>query len=518
MKDNTREKNGSWQIRAGAIMSYVGIAVNMIAGMLYTPWIIRNIGQSGYGLFTLASSLISMFMVDFGISAAVSKFLAQYIVQGENEKIGDFLGIVYKLYLILDIVILGIFSVVYFNIETIYANLSTEEIAIFKVIFIIIAIYNLIAFPFVTLSGILTAYEKFFQLKLCNIINKLGTVICTIIALLLGGGLFALVFINVFWNLITICIKLSIVFKETNARVNFSYWDKNELKELFSFSVWATVISIMSRLVFNIMPSILAAVSGAKSAALFGIASTLEGYVFTFSDAINGMFLPKTVRASYSQEREKNLLGLMIKVGRINLSIVGLIVIGFGVAGIEFIRLWLGDGYTVVYICTMLMILPDLVYCPQQIGRTTLIAENKINYQAYIYIFVCIVNIIIALLLCPTLGVLGAGIAIGTTYTLRLILMTTVFHKVLNLNMKKFFFNCHIKMFEALLGTAVAGIALFWIIPQSGWIIFLCKCGIVAIIYVLLMWITAWDKSEKELVLGTLKSMQRKIKRESNRG
>ena len=151
MKDNTREKNGSWQIRAGAIMSYVGIAVNMIAGMLYTPWIIRNIGQSGYGLFTLASSLISMFMVDFGISAAVSKFLAQYIVQGENEKIGDFLGIVYKLYLILDIVILGIFSVVYFNIETIYANLSTEEIAIFKVIFIIIAIYNLIAFPFVTL-------------------------------------------------------------------------------------------------------------------------------------------------------------------------------------------------------------------------------------------------------------------------------------------------------------------------------------------------------------------------------
>ena len=97
-------------------------------------------------------------------------------------------------------------------------------------------------------------------------------------------------------------------------------------------------------------------------------------------------------------------------------------------------------------------------------------------------------------------------------------LMTTVFHKVLNLNMKKFFFNCHIKMFGALLGTAVAGIALFWIIPQSGWIIFLCKCGIVAIIYVLLMWITAWDKSEKELVLGTLKSMQRTIKRESNRG
>lgn len=162
MRNNSKNISSNWQIKAGAIMSYIGIIVNMIAGMVYTPWIIRNIGQSGYGLFTLASSLISMFMVDFGISAAVSKFLAQYITRGENERIGNFLGIVYKLYLILDIIILAIFSVVYLNVESIYANLSADEIATFKVIFIIIAVYNLIAFPFITLSGILTAYEKIF--------------------------------------------------------------------------------------------------------------------------------------------------------------------------------------------------------------------------------------------------------------------------------------------------------------------------------------------------------------------
>ena len=94
MRNNSKNISSNWQIKAGAIMSYIGIIVNMIAGMVYTPWIIRNIGQSGYGLFTLASSLISMFMVDFGISAAVSKFLAQYITRGENERIGKFLGIV----------------------------------------------------------------------------------------------------------------------------------------------------------------------------------------------------------------------------------------------------------------------------------------------------------------------------------------------------------------------------------------------------------------------------------------
>ena len=511
MKENLMKKSGGWQIKAGAVMSYVAIFINLIAGLLYTPWIIRNIGQSGYGLFTLATSLISMFMVDFGISAAVSRFLAQYITKGEKEKAANFLGIVYKLYFILDAVILLIFVAVYFNIGSIYANLTPAEVEIFKKIFIITALYNLIAFPFVTLSGVLTAYEKFFQLKTANIINKVGTVVSTIVALIMGGGLFALVFINTFWNLIAIGIKLVVVTKGTDTKVNFKYWNKSELKELFSFSVWATVISIMSRLVFNIMPSVLAAVSGAKSAALFGIASTLEGYVFTFSDAINGMFLPKTVRASNSEKREQNLMSLMVRVGRINLTIVGLVVLGFGLAGMEFIRLWLGDGYGVVYVCTMLMILPDLIYCPLQIGRTTLVAENKINYQAYIYIFVCILNVIIAITLCPRLGVLGAGIAIGVAYSLRFILMTLVFHKVLKLNMKTFFKECHLKMVIPFVITILSGIGIFGIIPNMGWIAFFAKCAVIAGIYGASMWFISWNESEKALARGMANTFKKKI-------
>ncbi len=506
------KKSGGWQIRAGAVMSYVAIFVNLVAGLLYTPWIIENIGQSGYGLFTLATSLISMFMVDFGISASVSRFLAQYISKGEKEKAGNFLGIVYKLYIIIDAIILAVFVVVYLNIETIYVNLTASEIEIFKKIFIITAIYNIFAFPFVTLSGVLNAYEKFFQLKTTNIINKVGTVISTIIVLALGGDLFSLVLINAFWNLVSIGMKLIIVIKDTDTKINLRYWNKAELKELFSFSVWATIISIMSRLVFNVMPSVLAALSGAKNAALFGIASTLEGYVFTFSDAINGMFLPRTVRASNSEKREENLLALMIRVGRINLTIVGLVVLGFGVAGIEFIRLWLGEGYNSVYICTMLMILPDLVYCPQQIGRTTLVAENKINYQAYIYMIVCVLNFVISLIFCPKYGVLGAGIAIGISYSLRFILMNVVFEKVLKLNTKQFFKECHVKIILPFAITTIIGLAIFFAIPNRGWILFFLKCSAVVLVYGLSMWVFLWNENEKNLITGMLKSAKKLIK------
>ena len=51
--------NSSKQIKLGALMSYFAIAFNMIAGLIYTPWMISEIGSSNYGLYTLATSLIT---------------------------------------------------------------------------------------------------------------------------------------------------------------------------------------------------------------------------------------------------------------------------------------------------------------------------------------------------------------------------------------------------------------------------------------------------------------------------
>ena len=48
----------SKQIKFGALMSYFAIAVNIVAGLVYTPWMITKIGQGNYGLYTIASSLI----------------------------------------------------------------------------------------------------------------------------------------------------------------------------------------------------------------------------------------------------------------------------------------------------------------------------------------------------------------------------------------------------------------------------------------------------------------------------
>ena len=102
------------QIKIGAIFSYISIFINILSALIYTPWMLSHIGESDYGLFTLAHSLITLFLLDFGISAAVTRFISKYKAQGEQEKINQFLGVVYKLFIIISAVIFVVLFALYF--------------------------------------------------------------------------------------------------------------------------------------------------------------------------------------------------------------------------------------------------------------------------------------------------------------------------------------------------------------------------------------------------------------------
>ena len=61
------------QIKLGAIISYISIGINILFGLIYTPWMIHSIGKENFGLYTLAMSVISFFVFDFGVQISYAK-------------------------------------------------------------------------------------------------------------------------------------------------------------------------------------------------------------------------------------------------------------------------------------------------------------------------------------------------------------------------------------------------------------------------------------------------------------
>ena len=508
--------NNSKQLKLGTIITYFTMAFNMISGLIYTPWMITEIGQNNYGLYTLTTSLITMFVMDFGMSAAVSRFVSKFNAEGNQEAVNNFLGIVYKLYLLIDFFIMTVLVVISFFFDTIYANLSADEMSIFKVLYLIVGICTVVSFPFSNFNGILTAYEQFIGARFADLFHKVFIVVAMVIALCLGYGVYALVSINAISALLTIAIKFYVIKKNTPIKVNFKFFDKAMLKEIFGFSMWTTITAIAQRLIFSITPSIIVAVSvtGAMGSAVFGLASTIEGYIYIFATAISGVFMARISKIVHEGKKDTALTELMIKIGRIQCMVVGLFVVGFVAFGSSFIiDIWNKPDFSESYLCAVFLIIPSFFFLPLEIANTTIVVENKVKLQSMVYVVVGVLNVALSFILAKYLGALGSCISIFVAYMVRTVLMVVIHVKVLHLKMWEFFKATYLKITPWLALSLGVGLLLENFNPMGGGFLRFAVNGVVFVgFFGVTMLLFCMNDYEKNLFLGTFKKILKKIK------
>lgn len=500
--------NSNKQIKLGALFSYFAIAFNIISGLIYTPWMVRQIGQSDYGLYTMVTSLITYFTLDFGFGGAISKFIAQYRAEKKEKEIGNLLGLVYKFYFVLDILIFIVLTGVFCFMQNIFISLTAEELEKCRVIFVIVGAFTLISFPCTTFNGILIAYEKFIVMKICDLMSKVLIVFLMVIFLLMGYKLYALVIINSGVQLFINIIKYITVKKSVKQKVDFKYFNVKLLKTVFSFSIWMTVISIAQRFIFNITPSVLGITAGTIAISLFAIGNTIEGYTYTFASALNSLFLPRVSKMVADDASREEITNLMIKIGRIQLIIVGAIITIFISMGQEFVILWMGEAYSFSYLITVLLILPSIVTLTQDIARTLIVVENKVKYQAICYLVTAVINIGLSFVLSWRYGALGAAISICiATITGHIIGMNWVYQNKMGLNMKKFYVNCHFKALPVFIIIIISGFTIQYFWKADNLLVFGIKAAIIGFEYLILMWFLYMNRSEKDLILQPIRKI-----------
>lgn len=494
--------NSSKQIKWGAIISYLAIAFNVVAGIIYTPWMIESIGKDNYALYSVALSIINIFLMDFGIGSAVTRFLSKYYAEGKREQADFFLGIVYKVFFIISAAIAVVLTVFYFLIDGIYTKFTPSELTVFKHLFIIVGLYSVLSFPCLAFRGILMANEEFIAVKLCNFGHKVFDVLLIVTFLLLGKGVYAMVLMHAISNFTFNGIRYLLIRFKIKQKASLHGWNKKQAKDLFGYSVWFTVISVAQRCMFNLMPTVIAALVGSVEVTLFSLAATLESYVYSFADAVNGMFMPKIARILAGDNSERELNSLFQKVGRFHVYTMGLVIIGFIGLGSQFIDLWLGAGYEKVYLCAVLIMLPSLVEVPQQVARTSLLALNIVKKQAIIYVFMAAINLIIAFLFVPLFGCIGAAIAIFVAYSFRTLVFNILYKKRLPVKLGQYFKKAYLGWIVPAVVAILCGVGMSGLFEKATIESFIISGVCVVAIYVVLLFAFAFSKEEKKKIVS----------------
>ncbi len=496
--------NSKSQIKIGAIISYIAIFINIVATIFYTPWIKNQLGIENYGLFTLSTSFIAVFVLDFGLGAAISRFLSLYRAEGNMKQINNMLGIVYKLYIAIDLIICSVLIVIFFFLESIYSGLTDVEIEVFKKLYIAVSAFSLLSFPFTTQNGILNSFERFVPLKICECISKILNVLFVVLALTNNSDLLVLVIAHSLSSIVIIIIKLIYIRCRLPVKANFRCKDKVMLKSIASFSVWTFVMSIAQRLIYNIAPSILGAVANSTQIALYSPASAINGYFFTFSTAINGLFLPKISKMVVKNEEDK-ILPLMIKVGKFQTFLISLMFIGFAVVGKEFIIMWMGEEFIPSYYCTLIISFPTIIEYSQQIANTTIIAKNKVKEHSIILLISAMVNLALGIPLSNKFGVYGVCVSICVAAFVKIVLLNILYRKKLDIDVFTFFKTTYLQMIIPFLSSITICILIKHLLSLSGRIGILINGIITVVVFSIIVYFIYLNKNERKKLLSGIK-------------
>ena len=510
MIKETVYNNVGKELKLGVVLSYFLIALNVISGFLLVPFIIRGIGQSNYGLYTAASALITMFIVDLGLGTAITKFVSKYRVVSNQEEINKVTFVVFTCFIALSLVLLLIFAILFPLLGTIYSSFTDKELDSFRIIFIIVASYSVITFPFSIVNGMLVSYDKIFLAKIADIVSKLIFIVLTILVLALDLGVYFLTACFAIHGFVGVALKL--IFVKTKTPIHFftkveSPEFKRIFKEVISFSIWAAINSFGRVILVSIAPSILGFASsnakGTGEIAILSIAIQIESYVSLFATTFGSIFYPSISRILFNKSSDymesiSDFQKFHIKIARIQVLLLFIILAGLAVFGQEFVYLWVGEGYEKSYYCILAICLPALLFYPLQTAENAIAAIEKIKYCGISTIISVVIGIVSSIGLAFAWGAIGVSIGICIGFLVRTILFNIVFNQRLNIRPIKFYLESY---FSFLIPTIIAvaiGIALNRLLPGPSWIYFIVKAGTVSICYSVFVCAFGLNRSERD--------------------
>ena len=517
-----RRLNNSNELKIGAFLSYVQTGAQILVALLYTPVMLRILGQNEYGLYNTISSTISMLSVlSLGFSNAYIRFYARYKVNEEKEKIERLNGLFLLVYLIIGIIAFLCGRYLSFNLKLVFdEGLTAEELEKAKIMMILLALNLGISFPMSTFTSYINAHERFSFIYAINIVKIVCSPFVQIPLLLMGFGavgMTAVIFaFNMFVNLAEVIYSI----KKLNFRMKLGHWEKGLFKSLFLFSSLIAINVIVDQVNNSLDSVLLGRFCGTAEVAVYSIGATFCGYYTIFSTSISTVFIPRIHKIVNSVqdklEQNRQLTEIFIKVGRIQYLVLALVCSGFIVFGRAFIALWAGEGYEASYWVALCRMVPATVALIQNAGIEIQRAKNVHQYRAYSMIVMALVNLVLTIFLCQRWGAVGASAATGIAAILcDLFLLNWFYYKKTGINVFRFWKNI-LRQSAGLIVPCICGFFIARYASMQSYITLALWIVVYAAVYVLNIWFLSMNRSEKDLVLGVVNRFTSKLKKKGN--
>ena len=223
------------------LLNLAGTIVPMAAAVFAAPYVIHHLGPDRYGLFSLASIVVGYFaLINLGIGPATTKYVAELLGKGELERLPEQLWTAVTIQTCLGMVggllLAAASPFLVEHVLKIPADLHSQA----RTIFFTMAFALPIDFVAGSFRGVLTAAQRFDLLNAVSI--PLGAIMSVMpaVAIALGFGLPAIVFLLLMFRVVSITIIIVQCFRlfPTLRSIRFDF---RLIRSLLGYGGWITI-------------------------------------------------------------------------------------------------------------------------------------------------------------------------------------------------------------------------------------------------------------------------------------
>ncbi|KRK62331.1 hypothetical protein C5L30_001305 [Companilactobacillus farciminis] len=429
------------QRKLGAVLSYLNIIAKNLVTFLYTPFLLRFVGQANYGLFQMTNSvMVSLSLLSMGFSSAYVKFYITYKVEENYRQLRKLNALYLILFGCISVIALIIGTILVLNTGAIFGrSLSASEIQLTKYLMAIMVLDVAITFISSVFDSNITVNEQFiFQQSRQLMQTFLVPMIC-IPLVFMGVGVLSIEITQISVTTLFLILNINYCIRKLNMHFDFTNIDFSLLKDLGIFSFFIFLNQIVDLVNNNVPNFILGMFQGAKMVATFAIAVQVKNMFFMLSTSLSNVFVPRVNKLVNLEKGTDVLTDLMIKVGRIQMALLFFVLGGFIVVGKFFVQLWAGSENIEAYYLVIIMVLPSIIPLCQNVGIEIQRAMNKHIFRSIVYVIFAVVNIVITIVGSIYFGLIGASMGyVVTILCANGISMNWYYSKKMGLEIKRY--------------------------------------------------------------------------------
>lgn len=500
------------QLKAGALISYINLIIGNIIPFIYTPIMLRLLGQAEYGLYGIAQSIMGYIgLLNFGIGGAIVRYLSKYRAEGDTKQEERVAGLFIKIYSVICCLILTAGFLFAANIQVYSRSLTGSEVETLRLLVILMTINTAAFLPFSVFSSVVLAHERYIFSKLVGMLAGIASPLLNLALLYCGFGSVGLVVSSTILNFVTYGTYTFYAVKKLQIRPSFQKAEAGLLREILKFSSFVFLASIVDILYWSTDKLIIGWAIGSVATAVYNIGASFNGYVTSLSTAISGLLVPCLTEMVVKDAPKELFTEIFIKVGRLQFIIISFIVSAFVAFGRQFILLWAGPGYEDSYVIALLTMIPVTIPLIQNTGLNILYALNKHKFRSIVYLGIAVLNVGLTFWWVERYGIIGAAMATCFAYILgNILIINWYYYKRIGLDIPLFWKNIG-RMCPVMVIMGAAWWFLLDTLSVNNWLVFFLLAIVYTAIYFLLSYRFMMNQYERDTIMVPIKKILRKL-------